>query len=585
MRFGTGKEAERLRNWAEIRQAFDELKLSMMAAEIIASKQTTSHDEQKQFDDNKEMNLAESELLVSRVADTHVVGSVFEVHVEPNLAISDEEDHAHQVFDQMSKKSVKRKKKKWKRFKYKRLKVRGEMRRTRRKNKFENHIVRLKSGKRVLFYACQMFDKMIFAENRAMRTRKRVVVEYNGYWMGHHVLDDMWLRTMWRKQRFKHKYKSKKLDEDKLLQISKMKKLSGYNAWTSRESPRLKGWYHMRNKKQKSQSLQVIMGTPRTKVETIHVLMFLNSGKGHKFRHKHKKKIKHMRKKKIKHMRKKNIEVVVVNKNCMWEMIWLMWLHKKQVMKFLTFHKGETFVRNVFRLKKRTRLLLERKFSKHKNCIQALVSVILLWECKEVEKKQRLKNVKRAKFMKDHMKVIRFPSLCKGDESDHRVALMVDDANEYGWAYAKFFVQVIKKLNRKKDKKNRFGHLFWLFIKKHIKKERVLISERRKNKGRKECQGKHLWSCSLDMSTSNSHLDDKLLNTTRFELERIQTTQHNKQQQWYEDLLVEKKKSARQGCSNEFKDVLANQFSNSNLEDKFATVVMFVVKFTDWADA
>ncbi|CAN8287670.1 unnamed protein product [Cochlearia groenlandica] len=121
MRFGTGKDAERLRDWAEIRQAFDELKLRVMVAKIIASKQMISHDDQCQLDIHMETNLAKAEMLVARGADTHIVGYVFEEqlshveHVEPNLTHGDKENHAHKVFDQMSRrKNVKRKKKRWK---------------------------------------------------------------------------------------------------------------------------------------------------------------------------------------------------------------------------------------------------------------------------------------------------------------------------------------------------------------------------------------------------------------------------------------------------------------------------------------
>ncbi|CAN8268519.1 unnamed protein product [Cochlearia groenlandica] len=95
--YGFIEEAERLSVQAEIRQTVDESRsLHLMYAQFIASRQMTSHDEQKQLDDNKETNPAKAELLVSRVADTHVEGFVFEEHVEPNLANSDKEDHAHQ---------------------------------------------------------------------------------------------------------------------------------------------------------------------------------------------------------------------------------------------------------------------------------------------------------------------------------------------------------------------------------------------------------------------------------------------------------------------------------------------------------
>ncbi|CAN8232979.1 unnamed protein product [Cochlearia groenlandica] len=107
-----------------------------------------------------------------------------------------------------------------------------------------------------------------------------------------------------------------KLNKEKLFQILKMKKWSGANTLSSGESHRLKGSYHMKNKsalrradqvfpldlakkvilwvvllvtKQQSQTLQGIIGTPRTRVETTPTKMSWTDGKRHKFRHKHKK--------------------------------------------------------------------------------------------------------------------------------------------------------------------------------------------------------------------------------------------------------------------------------------------------------
>ncbi|CAN8289046.1 unnamed protein product [Cochlearia groenlandica] len=160
------------------------------------------------------------------------------------------------------------------------------------------------------------------------------------------------------------------------------------------------------------------------------------------------KKQKHYKSTKIKHMRKKNIKVVVINKNCLCEMI--------RMMKLLS-------------------LLVNKK--RMTRMIMPFVGEIQNFVCKtdgeQVIKKQVMTTI--------------------------------------------------------------FGHLFWLFRKTHIMKERLLVSERLKNEGRKESPGKHLWSCTLDMSISITHLENKILNTMRLGLERIQTTQHNKQQQRHED--------------------------------------------------
>ncbi|CAN8306625.1 unnamed protein product [Cochlearia groenlandica] len=82
-RFGTGKEAERFRDWAEIRRVIDQLKLT-----LIASKKLSSHEDQSQLDENVETNPAKADLLVPRGVDTLEVGSVCEEHIEPNLAKS-----------------------------------------------------------------------------------------------------------------------------------------------------------------------------------------------------------------------------------------------------------------------------------------------------------------------------------------------------------------------------------------------------------------------------------------------------------------------------------------------------------------
>ncbi|CAN8241892.1 unnamed protein product [Cochlearia groenlandica] len=174
------------------------------------------------------------------------------------------------------------------------------------------------------------------------------------------------------------------------------------------------------------------------------------------------KKQKHYKSTKIKHMRKKNIKVVVINKNCLCEMI--------RMMKLLS-------------------LLVNKK----------RMTMMIMPFVGEIQN-----------------------FVCKTDGE-----------------------QVIKK----QVMTTIFGHLLRLFRKTHIIKERLLVSERLKKEGRKESPGKHLWSCTLDMSISNTHLENKLLNTMRLGLERIQTTQHNKQQQRHEDTV--KRESEPTGQTSE----------------------------------